>query len=393
MPKRKQRKSTKKSYSRRKKQKSPFQKTIGNLFKFLLLLAASSFVIYYFIIKPLIKKDQPDLAQPPMEKPVNISDFSKEERLDFEIAGVIREFKIPDSWIQKDKNVLRIRLPNDIPSIVIIHKIVKLVDDLNFDLLSSGENFATHQSILEIGKNDELVRKVILSHDSNLTRNKGKIAIIIDDFGYGNTDQIAKLLNLPYQISCAIIPGLSKSKDFYRLAQQHKKETLIHMPMEAIEEKVEYSDYSIYTNMSDEEITKRINKAIFDYPASKGMNNHMGSKVTSDEFSMEIILRELSKSTKYYIDSKTTNQSVVAKVARKLTVAWASRDIFLERERNDTKDYLRGKLGVTAKIAEQTGSAIAIGHPYKNTIEVLIEEIPKLEKQGFEFVFVSELVK
>ena len=42
--------------------------------------------------------------------------------------------------------------------------------------------------------------------------------------------------------------------------------------------------------------------------------------------------------------------------------------------------------------AEKSGAAIGIGHVKLKTLHVLEEEIPKLQKKGFEFEFVSNML-
>lgn len=384
----------KKTYHRSRKASKASQSSLVKILKFVLVLGGLLLFVYYFFLQSLFENNHTTDINQNTSSTEGKQDveYSGAELLDIEINGLFTEFKLQESWIQKTHNIFIVQIPKDVSSIILIHKIAKIIDKLGYNLLSSTEDLITNKSIVEIGKDDKLIRKIIFNHNTNLARNRGKIAIIIDDFGYSVRSDIKRLLSSPYQITCAIIPGLPKSNELYDQIQQAQKEILIHLPMEAMEQAVEYSHYTIYTKMSQEEISKRIQRAINDFPNCKGINNHMGSKATSDEATMENVLSEIKKHNIFFIDSKTTNQSVVDKVAQKLNIAYASRDIFLERERNDSIEYLRNKIKAAAKIAETSNSAIAIGHPYPNTIAVLMEEIPKLQKLGYSIVPVSELI-
>jgi hypothetical protein len=43
-------------------------------------------------------------------------------------------------------------------------------------------------------------------------------------------------------------------------------------------------------------------------------------------------------------------------------------------------------------LARKQGSAVAIGHPFPETLKVLERELPKLHDEGFELVRISELL-
>ena len=388
--KKKKRAKPKRTYKRKKKFSKSSQSG-SNIIKFLFLLAAVAFVVYYSFFRPSSKGKTTIFST--QEKKVDLSSLPKTEAIDYSLNEVFTKYNLLESWISKQNKLYKVRVPQEVPAILLIHEIINKMENLDYAVLSSRENLTTNQATIEIGYKNKLIRKLIVSQEPDLKIVQGRIAIIIDDFGYDESEDIQKILRFPHQIAISIIPGLPKSITLYQQAQQYNKETLIHLPMEAIEDKVDYTDYTIYaSNMTDQEIRNRVKKAIEDYPESKGLNNHMGSKVTSDSRIMELVMQELKKSKLYFIDSKTTSKSVAYQIAKKFNIPSSKRDIFLDSGRDDDENYLRKKLIAITKIIKKKGSVIAIGHPYKNTIKVLMEEIPKLEKQGYVFVPVSELV-
>ncbi len=386
-------KSTRKSYSRKRSRQPDWRASLFRVFRILIVLGVLAFLIYLIVHKFWLQPSDSLLSPEPEQQTVNLNSLPKDKRFDYQINELFRRHELLDGWINRTGKTIKVRLPVDFSSIILVHEIINLARDFDYELLDSRENIALRQYAVQIGHNGKLLRKFILKQEAGLKRNRGRIAIIIDDFGYADNEQINKLLALPQIITCAVIPGLPRSKSIYEEIRNHGKPTLIHMPMEATNEKVEYSDYTIYASMTGTEIARRVRKAILDFPESQGLNNHMGSKVTADAQAMKAVLNELKRHGKFFIDSKTRNASIGFQLARELKVPTAARDIFLERKRNDSKDYLKKKLKAVAKIAETTGSAIAIGHPYNNTIEVLLDQIPKFERNGFDFVAVSELVK
>jgi hypothetical protein len=106
---------------------------------------------------------------------------------------------------------------------------------------------------------------------------------------------------------------------------------------------------------------------------------------------MEIVLKTVSRKHLYYLDSYVSSDSVCLELAEKLRVHFAKRDVFLDNQ--PEPDYIRNQLMKLKLLAHARGWAIGIGHDRKNTLEVLREEMPKLEKEGYRFVFVSELIK
>ena len=84
---------------------------------------------------------------------------------------------------------------------------------------------------------------------------------------------------------------------------------------------------------------------------------------------MEYLIKALIKYDFIFIDSRTTTKSVVKEVTEEFGMPYIARNIFLD----NTKDfnYIQNQLKKAIIIAKKTGSAIAIGHPYPITMEVL----------------------
>lgn len=223
----------------------------------------------------------------------------------------------------------------------------------------------------------------------------GRIGIIIDDFGYIRNRLTASFMDLQEKITFAIIPGHRFSQILADEADQSGHEVIIHMPMEPEDYNGrDEEEYILLYGMDEVEAIARIRKAFQSLPQAVGMNNHEGSLATLDTVLLAAMARELNDREKYFIDSYTTPETRALEIMKKAGVPSLGRHVFLDNV--DEPDYIREQLALLAAKAESNGAAIGIGHvgsSHLNTLDVLADEIPRLMDRGFEFVFVSELVK
>ena len=243
-----------------------------------------------------------------------------------------------------------------------------------------------------VSKNDTLL-SVYFNKNKNIQRQSGKIAIVIDDFGYFNNKITESFLELEYPVTLSILPGLKYTKKIAEKAKQYGKQIMLHLPMEPKRGKVEQTDFTILTNMSESQIVERINKALKMLPDAIGVNNHMGSKATENPQVMDALFKELKRKNIMFVDSKTSLNSIAPVIAEKYDLKFEQNSTFLERHKNEEKRHIKSKLKLAAKISKKMGKVVIIGHPYQETIDVLTEELPKLEKQGFVIVPVTDLDK
>ena len=219
---------------------------------------------------------------------------------------------------------------------------------------------------------------------------RGVIGLIIDDFGYRNDHVSNGFLQLPGKLTYAIIPGHDYSQLFSKKAYDSGYEIIVPLPMENIGKTYGEEEYVLMSYFQDDEIKNRINKA-FDYlPESIGLNNHQGSRGTADSRVMTLVAGVIKEKKKFFIDSRTTNNSLAETTMRKYGVPTNKRDIFLDNELDEEK--IKIQLLELADVSEEKGIAIGIGHVKPQTLNVLAKEIPVLQEKGFRFEFVSKLV-
>lgn len=215
-----------------------------------------------------------------------------------------------------------------------------------------------------------------------------RVAILIDDMG--NRHQTGKeLIELDMGLSFAFLPFTSHTQTLMNLAAQHDSDILLHLPMEPSTSRWSPGPGAIYTNMSRSAIKLQVEKDLQDVPKAIGVNNHMGSKFTSDRASMQAALAPIKKHNLFFLDSMTSSTSVAHATAQELGIKTGRRDIFLDNEQNDAK--IKAQLEKLVQRAKKNGFAIGIGHPYPATLAVLKKERWWLKNQ-VELVRISELM-
>ena len=218
---------------------------------------------------------------------------------------------------------------------------------------------------------------------------KGKIAIVIDDWGY-NLNNLERLKKIRYPITASILPNLSYSKALAIELHKRNIEIILHLPMEP-REKFRLEQNTIMVSMDEASIINIIDQDLLNVPYVVGVSNHMGSKATEDPAILKSIFNELKKRGLYFLDSFVSPKSICAEIAGSVALPFAKRNVFLDNEENP--EYIKKQLYKLIEIAKRHGQAVGIGHDRKTTLETLKEVMPQIESQGYKFVYVSRLTR
>jgi len=212
---------------------------------------------------------------------------------------------------------------------------------------------------------------------------KPKLAIIIDDVSVASHVKAIKSLNLNLTMSFlppskyrANSPLLASKESFY----------MVHLPMEAMSFTKE-EPFTLRVLDSQQTIQNRIAKIKKLFPKVHYINNHTGSKFTSNEKAVNKLIYALNKENINFIDSRTIGSTKVPKVMKNYGLKYMARDVFLDHEMN--KAYVKKQIKKAIQVAKTHGTAIAIGHPHANTIMALRES--KELFKDVELVLVNKL--
>jgi len=212
---------------------------------------------------------------------------------------------------------------------------------------------------------------------------KPKLAIILDDVSFAHETKMIK--KIPFKVSPSFFPPTKRHPDTVKLSKDFLFK-MVHLPMEALS----YGRPEPKTILVGDSIAKiraRIKQIKKWFPKVKYYNNHTGSKFTANYQAMDRLMRVMREENLHFVDSRTTAKTKAPQIAKKYKTHLYARDVFLDN--SPQKQLIREQLKKAVKIAKRRGYAVAIGHPHKNTLEVLIGAKNLLK--DVELVYLKEL--
>ena len=216
------------------------------------------------------------------------------------------------------------------------------------------------------------------------------IAIILDDLGEQKSAGL-RAVNLPGDVACAFLPHTMFSHEQAQLAHARGKEVLLHLPLQPGSGSARPYPTAITLGTGREEMDRYVRSALDSLPHVSGVNNHQGSLLTETPLHMDWLMAELkTRGGLYFVDSRTSAGSLAYRIARARGVPATERSVFLDNARGETA--VRAEFQRLIQRARQDERALAIGHPYPETLKVLEEELPRLAQQGIRLVSPSELI-
>jgi len=216
------------------------------------------------------------------------------------------------------------------------------------------------------------------------------ISIIIDDLGE-QFESGMKAVMLPGQVTLAFLPYTPYATKLAALSHEVNKEIMLHMPMESIHHN-HLGKGGLTEDMHQHEFVKAIEDALASIPYVTGINNHMGSLLTQQHEHMLWLMQEINQhGNLFFVDSRTITSSVAQHVAAENHIPNLRRDIFLDNDKDPSQIRLQFRNLIA--LAQSRGTALAIGHPYPQTLSFLQKQLPRLQKYGVELISVSALIE
>lgn len=215
-----------------------------------------------------------------------------------------------------------------------------------------------------------------------------RLALVIDDLGRSLEDLDA-LDALGVPVTYAVLPFESRTSEVVSELNRRGHELIVHLPMEP-SSGADPGPGALRGFMSRSQLERATREALAQVPGAIGANNHMGSSLTADGAKMRAVLGVLAERDLFFLDSRTSADSVGYRQAVALGLPAAERQVFLDSDPD--RGAIRAQFRRWLELAARRGAAIAIGHPHPSTMAVLAEEVPRARAAGYEFVPVSYLL-
>lgn len=227
-----------------------------------------------------------------------------------------------------------------------------------------------------------------LMHSNTRPSAQAKLAIIIDDIGY-SAELGKRSLALPGAFTYAMLPMAPHSSRLASQGAQKGKEIILHTPMSNTRG-LPLDPGALLETMTRAEFFQVLEANLSAIPEARGLNNHMGSLLTQKTKSMGWLMEFLQEQGLYFIDSRTSAKSRAIETAQLYQVPNRPRDVFLDHSRDPAQ--ITRQIDRAIRLARDRGQALAIGHPYPETLALLEQLAPRLEAAQVRLVPASELL-
>jgi polysaccharide deacetylase 2 family uncharacterized protein YibQ len=227
-------------------------------------------------------------------------------------------------------------------------------------------------------------------HEPLLREQGALVAVIVDDLG-ADLAMMQDFLDLQLNLTAAVLPNVPHARAVAELAHADGREVLLHIPMEPRDyPTVDPGEKALMVDLTSAEVQQRLRGYLQTVPWVVGANNHMGSRFTESREGMRAVLQTLKDQGLFFVDSRTTADSVAIAEAQRQVIAHAERDLFLDNDLSE--EAIRRQIRKLIKVAKERGSAIGICHPHPETVAALKKEAPGFAAAGVSLVAVSVLI-
>ncbi|GEM_PF-3581742 len=237
------------------------------------------------------------------------------------------------------------------------------------------------------GAKAERAKRVDIANRPAVVASLPAISIIIDDIGYSR-EIGAQLLDLPRPVTLSILPHSPHGAALAQRAQRSGHEIMLHLPMES-SIGADSGPGTLASGMSGEQFERTLLDNLRAIPGISGVNNHMGSLLTSRRDAMQQLMDGIAAHGElFFVDSRTAIGTVAEDTARRFGIPSTRRDVFLDNLQEVAAiDRQFDKL---LERARRNGYALAIGHPYPETLAVLQRRLPQL--RGIRLIRVDQQI-
>ncbi len=188
-----------------------------------------------------------------------------------------------------------------------------------------------------------------------------------------------QFIDIQAPLSFAFLPFAPNTEILAGYAEKKGKDVLVHIPMEPENKKLNPGRGVLTLAMDFDSLVETLKADLAAVPGAVGANNHMGSRFTKDKKAMEIVMACLKDRGLFFLDSRTTKDTVAFDVARQMGLPCAQRSVFLDH--TPSREAIGREIRRSLNLAKKHGLCVAIGHPSRLTYQVLYRAIPLMRKE------------
>lgn len=229
---------------------------------------------------------------------------------------------------------------------------------------------------------------ILVQSHSCFAQNTASLSIIIDDLGNSRNDFEA--FKLPTQISFSILPFTPQAKKIAHQAHQQGRIILAHIPMQAKKDNNKLGKGALMLDMSETEFKTQLLKSLDYFPNAQGINNHMGSTLTELKIPMRWTMEVLQQKGLFFLDSRTTANTIAQSTAKSLNIKNFRRHVFLDNIK--THQAMDKQFQQAINLSKKYGKVIIIAHPYPETIQYLYQKISDKQTKDFTLIELNQSV-
>ena len=289
------------------------------------------------------------------------------------------------------QNIYTVKIPEGTSLIIMNQRITRMVTNNGGSVFQGIESSSGRTLTITLGSSKKPTDVIILKKSSAVEVKLARMAIIIDDVGVRNLDSMKRFCALDQTVTLSILPFRPYTAHAVKISRDTQTPYMLHLPMQPKSSKANPGEGVLLERDDRKTIHEKLEKAFKNVTGAKGFNNHMGSRATENVRVMESVMEYLSKNNLFFVDSKTSLNTVGYNMSTKQGVKSAIIDGFLD-VKNDRDDIER-RLTRLTDLALQKGRVIVIGHDRPLTLSVLEQRLPELEKKGITFVPASDLIR
>jgi len=287
---------------------------------------------------------------------------------------------------------LLVRCPDEARARGLLRKIRKSLFPLKHEVSIRKEKSTGRAFSFSILANGLPTHRVLLSFGAFFPtpqKHRARIALIIDDLGY-DPGLAREFMELKIPVTLSVLPCAPFTNRIAAEARKRGCVLMVHLPMGPKRyPAVNPGPGTLYTAMDAEQILHQLSEDLDQVPGARGVNNHMGSLFTEDRDKMTVVLEALKHRHLFFVDSRTTPESVGYDLARKMGIPTAKRSVFLDNDLHP--EAIESQVRRLLNMARHKGWAIGIGHPHKETLRLLKNNLPALQ-DGVDIVSVTKLL-